>query len=273
MSEITLPPGTLLKMHTKLVDKMAFYTLPMPEKNIEMNTLLGKKIKIKWSGKIHCIDTGKAIKKTFGQGYSFPSFMKLASCDICYVKPELCHFNKGTCRQPKWGEDHCMRPHIVYLSITSGAKVGITRESNMPYRWIDQGAVRALPILKVKTRLDSGLIEVEIAKNIPDKTSWQKMLKGEYEEVDLFALREQVYNDLGDTLDSVAAEDLDLPQIEINYPILKLPKKMPSLDLEKEKIIEGELLGIKGQYLIFDTGVFNVRKFQGHQVEIETPHI
>lgn len=270
MSEVNLPAGTLLKMKNKLIEKMATYTLSLPEKDIEMNPLVGKKIKIEWTGLIHCIDSAKPIKKTFGQGYSYPSFMKLAACDLCYVKPELCHYAKGTCREPKWGEDHCMKPHIVYLSLTSGPKVGITRETNIPYRFIDQGAVRALPILKVASRLDSGLIEIEIAKVIPDKTSWQKMLKGEFEEVDLFTIREQIYNDLGDLLDSLEAEDLDSEEISINYPILSLPPKMPSLDLEKLKVIEGELLGIKGQYLIFDTGVFNMRKFQGYQISFDS---
>lgn len=260
--------SSLFKMEHQLIEGLVHYTLPYQNKKMAMNPLLGKKLKISWTGAIHCIDSGKLIKKSYGQGYSFESFMKLPQCDLCYVKPELCHYAKGTCRDPQWGEKHCLQPHIIYLSLTSGPKVGITRETNMPGRWIDQGATRALPILKVKSRLDSGLIEIEIAQMIPDKTSWQKMLKGEAPEVDLLILREQIYQSFGDLLDSLEAQEIESSPLSITYPILSLPIKMPSLDLESKKTIEGELLGIKGQYLIFDCGVFNVRKFQGYEVEI-----
>ncbi len=261
--------GTLLKMDNHLDEQgQAKYSLDLSGSAIDMNSLVGKKVSLKWRSKIFDIHDGTEIKKSFGQGFSYKNFMKLAQCDLCYVKPELCHFAKGTCREPEWGEKHCMQPHIVYLSLTSGPKIGITRRSNIPHRWIDQGAIRALPILEVESRYHSGLIEVEVAKSIPDKTNWQKMLKGETEEVDLYDLREQIFGDLADTLDSLGARDLDEKEIAISYPILEAPKKVKSLDFEKNPLVEGTLMGIKAQYLIFDVGVINLRKFQGYQVEL-----
>ena len=195
--------------------------------------------------------------------------MTKASCDICIVKPELCHYEKGTCREPKWGEEHCMKPHIVYLSNTSSVKIGITREANIPYRWIDQGAVEALPILRVQNRLLSGLVESEIKKDYNDKTNWRRMLKGDFEETDLYQERESIFNTFGDLLDDLEAEDLDEEVVKINYPILENPKKITSLSFDKKPLIEGTLLGIKGQYLILDSGVLNIRKHQGYFINLK----
>lgn len=246
----------------------AQYQFVLGDEKFPLNPLVGKKISLKWLGTIHCLDTGESIKKSYGQGYSYKAFMRLAQCDLCYVKPELCHYHKGTCRQPEWGEAHCFRPHIVYLSLTSAAKVGITRATNVPHRWIDQGAIKALPILEVASRFDSGVIEVEMAKMVGDKTQYKKMLLGEVEDCDLFQLREELFESCADLLDSLDAKDLDEEIITINYPILEPPKKITTLDFHKQALIEGTLLGIKGQYLILDCGVINLRKFQGYTVEI-----
>ena len=131
--------GNVLKMKSKLGDVVE-YKLPIGKELLLMNQFLEKEIKLEFCGEIHCIDSGKKIKKTYGQGYSYDSFMKLAACDMCIVKPERCHYDKGTCREPKWGEENCFKPHVIYLSDTSSLKVGITRKSQVPTRWIDQGA-------------------------------------------------------------------------------------------------------------------------------------
>ena len=261
--------GNILKMKSRLA-KPVEYALPVGDELLEFNSLLGKKIKLSFDGIINCIATGQKIKKSYNQGYSYTSFMGLAECDICIVKPELCHYHKGTCRDPKWGEEHCIRPHIVYLALSSHVKVGITREPQVPTRWIDQGATQALPILKVKDRHTAGLIEVEIAKEYSDRTDWRKMLKGEIpqEEIDLTFLRDQIYENFGDIIDQFEVEDVDAQVLNISYPILLAPKKVNSLSFDKKPIIEGTLQGIKGQYLIFDCGVLNIRKHQGYKIEL-----
>src|SRR5690606_30684679 len=175
--------GNIMKMKSRL-GKVVEYALPLGDELVEMNPLLGKMVKLSFDGTINCIATGEKIKKSYNQGYSYKSFITLPECDICIVKPELCHFHKGTCRDSKWGEEHCMQPHVVYLALSSNVKVGITRERQVPTRWIDQGATQALPILKVKDRRTAGLIEVEIAKEFSDRTDWRKMLKGELDEGD-----------------------------------------------------------------------------------------
>ena len=58
--------------------------------------------------------------------------------------------------------------------------------------------------------------------------------------------------------------------VEINFPVLQFPEKVKSLNFDKQPIVEGVLQGIKGQYLMFDTGVLNIRKFGGYHVHLET---
>ncbi|EQC48734.1 DUF2797 domain-containing protein [Bacteriovorax sp. DB6_IX] len=260
--------GNIRKMSTELVDSKALYHLPMGDDRVDMNALVGQKLKFEFKGQINCIHTGEQIKKSYGQGYSYKSFITLAQCDTCIVKPELCHFHKGTCREPEWGEKNCFIPHYVYLAVSSHVKVGITRHTQIPTRWIDQGASYALPILKVDDRKTSGEIEIEIAKNFSDKTNWRKMLMNEVADEDLESLREQIYDDFADIFDDFDAEDVEEDITHIEYPVLEYPTKVKSLGFDKNPIIEGTLQGIKGQYLIFDTGVVNMRKHAGYHLEL-----
>ncbi len=260
--------GNILKMRTDLKNPVE-YNLPIGPNLLPMNSLLGKKIQLSFDGRINCISSGEQIKKSYGQGYSYKSFITLAECDMCMVRPEQCHYSKGTCRDNSWGEKHCLQPHFIYLAKTSHVKVGITRQTHVPYRWIDQGADEVLPILKVKDRLTSGLVEVELAKAISDKTDWRAMLMGKTCDDDLIAIRENLFSQFGDLLDDTEAEDLQNTEtIKINYPILEYPKKINSLSFDKQSLIEGTLMGIKGQYLIFDTGVINLRKYQGYFIDV-----
>ncbi|EQC46634.1 PF10977 family protein [Bacteriovorax sp. Seq25_V] len=256
-------------MKTRLEDGLAMYQLPLGDSLVDMNELVGKKISMKFDGMINCIATGEKITKSYGQGYSYKAFITLPECDTCIIKPELCHFAKGTCRDPKWGKEHCFIPHYIYLAVSSDLKVGITRHTQVPTRWIDQGASYALPILKVEDRKTSGEIEVEIARFYKDKTNWRKMLQGNVPEIDLFDKREEVFEDLADVLDSFDVEDLEEEITTIKYPVLEYPTKVTSLGFDKKPIVEGTLVGIKGQYLILDTGVINMRKHQGYEIEFK----
>jgi hypothetical protein len=260
--------GNILKMQTTL-GAVVDYTLPIGDARIAMNPLIGKKIQLTFKGQINCIETGEKIKKSYNQGYSYKSFITLAACDMCIMKPETCHFAKGTCREPEWAQTHCMIPHVVYLANSSGIKVGITREGQIPTRWMDQGATQALPILRVKDRLTSGLIEVELAKKLGDKTDWRKMLQGKSELIDLKALQSDINQEFSSFFQSHHVEILQQTVVDIEYPIDKYPQKISSYNLDKEPVIEDRLMGIKGQYLIFEKAVINLRKYQGYYLYLE----
>jgi hypothetical protein len=252
------------------------YTLPLGDERLPVNPLLGKTLRLAYSGQIQCVGCGQLTKKSFNQGFCFRCFSTLAQCDLCIVKPELCHFAKGTCREPEWGQTHCMQPHYVYLANASGLKVGITRGNQIPTRWLDQGAVQALPVIQVQSRHHAGLVEVTFKKHISDRTDWRKMLKGEPETQDLVAQREDLFSRCEKDLASVSEGDIENSLTRLAkeavrtfvYPVLTYPTRVTALNLDKTPTVEGTLLGVKGQYLIFDTGVLNVRKFAGYDVAI-----
>lgn len=265
--------GSLRKMRSALAETVA-YALPVGDCDVPLNTLLGRRITLQYLGQIHCVHCGRRTNKSFSQGYCYPCFQKLAACDSCIVSPEKCHYAAGTCREPAWGEQHCLQPHVVYLANSSGLKVGITRGTQVPTRWIDQGAVQALPIFGVQTRLQSGLVETLFRQHVADKTNWRNMLKGTADRIDMLAERDRLQALCADGLSELqqrfglqAIQPLPDAQVQsIQYPVLQHPTKIVSLDLEKTPQIEGTLLGIKGQYLLLDIGVINIRKFGAYQV-------
>ncbi|MFT6630212.1 MAG: hypothetical protein ACJAS4_000146 [Bacteriovoracaceae bacterium] len=260
--------GTLRKLKADKKDIIQYF-LPIGGEDIPLNELIGKKVTLEYTGNIYCVATNKKIKKAYGQGYSWESFITLPECDTCIVKPELCHYSNGTCRDPEWGENYCLKTHVIYISLTSGVKVGITRQTQVPTRWIDQGAVKAIKLCEVKDRITSGKIEVEIAKELGDKTNWRNMLKNVYEDKDLLEIKKGVLKKYSVLLEKYKAEIADDEVYEFNYPVENYPEKVTSFNLLKNPKIEDELIGIKGQYLIFKTGVINIRKYQGYEVNLE----
>ena len=253
------------------------YTLVLGDERLSLNDLLGAGIRLAFTGEIHCTACGRKTAKSFNQGYCFPCSQRLAQCDICIVRPEKCHYAEGTCREPDWGDAHCNQPHHVYLANSSALKVGITRESQVPTRWIDQGASQAVSVFRVQSRHQSGLLEVLLKQHVADKTDWRRMLKGQPEPVDLPARRDSLLGECRDELTSLREElgegavaDVEGgTPLSLQYPVLTYPTKVSSLSFDKTPQIEGVLQGMKGQYLMLDTGVLNVRKFTGYRVNVE----
>ncbi|WP_230408953.1 DUF2797 domain-containing protein [Zooshikella harenae] len=269
--------GQLQKMKSQLADPVV-YQLLVGEQLVSLNELLGKQITLKFLGAINCIACGRKTNKSFNQGYCFPCFKKLPQCDSCIMSPEKCHYEQGTCRDAAWGEQFCMTGHIVYLANSSGVKVGITRLSQVPTRWIDQGATQALPIMRVATRQQSGLIEAAMKSFVADKTNWRTMLKGTSDEVDLVSKQEELFAQCAETITSLQQQFgvqalqpvTDAKPLVITYPVLQHPEKVTALNFDKQAEITGTLLGIKGQYLIMDIGVLNIRKFTAYNIQFSS---
>lgn len=274
-----LARGNLRKLDTRLETPVS-YRLPTHSEATglqltPLNDLLGKGVQLRFTGQINCVHCNRVTKKSFSQGYCYPCFQSLAQCDSCIIHPERCHFDQGTCREPAWGEEFCMRDHIVYLANSSGAKVGITRSTQVPTRWIDQGAVQALPIVRVRSRLQSGVFEVLLRRYVTDKTNWRDMLRGGNEPVDLIAERERLLAlcapDLEELIKRFGFHAINpitgVEPIDITYPVLSYPEKISTLSFDKDPLVEDTLMGIKGQYLIFENGVINIRRFAGYEIE------
>ena len=269
--------GTLRKMRAELgtgnhPDEVNYF-LPVGKDELPLNDYIGKQLKLEFLGNIICKNCGNKSKKSFSQGFCFPCMRRLAQCDMCILKPETCHFHKGTCREPEWGEKNCFVPHFVYLSNTSGLKVGITRHTQIPTRWIDQGATQATIMFQVESRLQSGLVETAFKALVADKTNWRTMLKENQPDMDLLAkaneFKARLELDTSQKIDIFPADALEGQNddiIAIRYPVLEFPDKIKSHNFDKHPLVEGTLMGIKGQYLIFDTGVINIRKFASYEV-------
>ena len=267
--------GILRKMKTRLGSPVE-YALRAGDVDVPLNGLLGKPLKLEYSGTILCVHCGRKSNKSFNQGYCYPCFQSLAQCDSCIIHPEKCHFDQGTCREPAWGERFCMQDHIVYLANSSGLKVGITRATQVPTRWIDQGATQALAIMRVRSRLQSGTLEVMFKQHVTDKTNWRDMLKGTAEKLDMLAERDRLIKECGTEIAEFeqqfgffAISVLNgIDPLEIEYPVQEYPDKISSFNFDKDPLVEGNLQGIKGQYLLFDSGVINLRRFSGYEVAV-----
>jgi len=265
--------GALSKMRTELAAPVR-YELLLDDHAVPLNDYIGKPIRLEFLGAINCTHCGRKTKKSYGQGHCYPCFKKLPQCDLCIVSPEKCHFHLGTCRDADWGEQFCFQDHFVYLANSSGVKVGITRGTQVPTRWMDQGAIQALPIFRVATRLQSGQIERLLGEHIADKTNWRAMLKGDVTPMDLTQVRDRLLEQCADGIAELeqthglqAIQQLsDAQQIDIDYPVEVFPTKVTSFNFDKTEVVEGTLMGIKGQYLMLDTGVINIRKFTAYQV-------
>lgn len=263
--------GNILKLEGTLdQNNLAHYHFPIGEEKIHLNPLLGKELTLEFTGVINDIYSGEKIKKSYNQGYSYLNFLRLAQCDLCIVKPELCHYHKGTCREPQWGEQNCFIPHLIYLSFSSDFKIGITRSTQIPTRWIDQGAVKGIALAEVKDRRTSGLIEVEIAKEMADKTNWRDLLAKDKKPEGFLAKAIELQNKYRELFLLHEAKILDLKQEQnITYPGSLVKGKIVSHNWDKDPVLKGKLLGIKGQYLIFEGAVINIRKYQGYRINFQ----
>jgi hypothetical protein len=269
--------GNLRKMNTSLVNGRAEYHLPLfdvlePSETIAMNQWVGREIAIQWEQAIHCIVTGKKIKKTYGEGMSFDAQQSSPQAVESILRPELSRIHEGIAlRDAAWEEAHHNQPHYVYLSRTSGIKVGVTRTVNVPSRWIDQGAVEAIVLAETPYRQLAGLIEVELKSHFNDKTQWNAMLRpirpqGE----ELLNLKDQAMDRLGEAYEPFFSDHDEVTTIE--YPVLNYPAKIASVKFEKTPEIRSTLVGIKGQYLLFGNGmVLNIRSQSGYRVTFELP--
>lgn len=256
--------GNLRKMQARLED-VVHYTLVLDDSPIDMNAKIGETIRLTFEGIINCIACGRETKKSFGQGFCYPCFRDAPEASECIIRPELCRAHEGEARDMDWAERHCLVEQIVYLARSSAIKVGITRASQIPTRWIDQGATDAIVFARVPNRYTAGLVEVAMKEHLTDRTNWQRMLKNDIIDADLVETKKALI----DVLDADLRRfiDSDDTVYAIDYPVDRYPDKVRSVNFDKQPEIEGRLAGIKGQYLIFDDNrVLNIRRHNGYRV-------
>lgn len=250
-------------------EKVIQYFFALGKEKINMNALIGTEIHMEYLGHIHCIRCGRETRKSFAQGYCYPCLTTAPETEECVLRPELCRAHEGVARDMEYAKENCLSDQVVYLSLTSGMKVGVTRSSQVPTRWIDQGAIRAIELARTPNRYLAGMMEVALKEHIADKTNWRKMLSdSDPGEADLVKEKHRLSALLPEDLASyITGED---KLVELVYPVVKYPEKILSLNFDSNPVVSGILNGIKGQYLLFDQNrVINMRKFGGYQIRLQ----
>lgn len=256
--------SVLRKMYAEYQSPIRYY-LNFNDDFIDVNQLISRKISIEHVGN-QCKSCG-LDKPIFRMGFCQSCFYTVPEASPSIINPELsmAHLGKEQ-RDLEWEKKFELQPHIVYLALSGGLKVGVTRGVQVPTRWIDQGASNAIILAETPNRYEAGMIEVLLKDSLADKTNWQRMLKNQNPEADLVQIKEEVREKLSDEQQRMYVEDNKIWEFE--YPIEHYPSKVKSLTLAKHPKIEGVLAGIRGQYLYFESGeVFNVRNHEGHVVE------
>ncbi len=257
--------GVLTKMLTENGSPIQYY-LVFENDFLNVNQLLDKKISINFL-RYQCLNCGLQ-KKIYRQGFCYDCFFEAPQAAAWIINPELSQAHLGIeDRDLEYEKSVQLKPHVVYLANSSSVKVGVTRKTQIPTRWIDQGAHEAIEIVEVPNRFLAGIVEIALKDHVSDKTNWRTMLKNDLKDEDLVEWR----NKLKVFIPEEAAEYYleNNSETNLQFPVLRYPEKPKSLNLEKNPLFEGVLKGIKGQYLIFeDDTVFNIRSNEGYVVSI-----
>ena len=243
------------------------YYLDMGDDFINMNQLMDKAVSVEFV-RYQCLCCGED-KKIFRQGFCYDCFYKMPQTGDWIMKPELstAHLDQED-RDLAYEKQVQLQPHVVYLANSSNVKVGVTRKTQIPTRWIDQGAHEAIEIVEVPNRYLAGITEVALKDHVADKTNWRKMLTNDVIDVDLAEERDKLFAFVPEEAKPYLIENNK--ETEISFPVEQYPTKIKSLNLDKTPSYTGVLKGIKGQYLIFEDGtVFNVRNWEGYVVDLD----
>ena len=262
--------GVLKKMSTENLDTVQYY-LDMKTDFVNVNQLLNKTISLKFET-YECLSCGLE-KEIYRQGFCKSCFFETPNAGDWIMRPELSKAHLGEeDRDLEYEKKVQLQPHIVYLANSSNVKVGVTRKTQVPTRWIDQGAHEAIEIVEVPNRYLAGITEVALKEHVADKTNWRKMLKNDIEDEDLTKWQERLRTFIPEEVHEYFIENNK--ETQINFPVEKYPEKPKSLNILKEGTYTGKLVGIKGQYFIFeDNTVFNVRANEGLVVTLQVESV
>lgn len=261
-----LSTGFLHKMAVYQDEPVKYY-LNIEEDLFFLNDLLGRHIKITYLGIIKCF-CNNLVDKVFRMNFCYNCYYTLPEASEAILKPELSKAHLGIEeRDLEFEKAYQLQPHTVYLAISGGLKVGVTRTSQQITRWIDQGAVKALPLLETPNRYEAGMWEVELKKILSDKTAWKDMLTWNDPDVDLLAEKKKILDKFQDRQHEFSKQS---EIFTFQYPYLKKPQKVTTINIENKKSAEGILTAIRGQYIILDNNqAINIRTFEGRHVQIE----
>ncbi|MDA9358922.1 DUF2797 domain-containing protein [Flavobacteriaceae bacterium] len=253
-------------MNTAFGPSVGYY-LNLKDDFVALHQFIDQSITLEMIG-YECLNCSRT-EPIFRQGFCKKCFFESPNAGDWIMRPELstAHLDIED-RDLVYEKKVQLQPHIVYLALSSHLKVGVTRKTQVPTRWIDQGAHQALAVLEVPNRYLAGVGEVALKEIYSDKTNWRKMLQNEAEPIDWVSERNKAIDHLPKELKPYVLHENTEP-LAIEFPLNRYPEKVKSLNLIKEQNYTAVLKGIKGQYLIFeDDTVFNVRSNEGLVVNL-----
>lgn len=258
--------GVLRKMKSEIGNPIQYYLL-FEGDFLNLNQVLNKSLSINRIG-YQCLNCGED-RPIYRQGFCKGCFFEIPAAGDWIMRPELstAHLDRED-RDLDYEKQVQLQPHIVYLANSSNIKVGVTRKSQIPTRWIDQGAHEAIEIVEVPNRYLAGITEVALKDHISDKTNWRKMLTNEVADLDLVEFRNKLRQYIPEEAANYYIESNTETHME--FPVLQYPQKVKSLNLDRTPSYQGVLKGVKGQYLLFgDNTVFNVRGSEGYVITLD----
>lgn len=269
--------GTLQKMRVAATSPVSYWledalqASDAPSANdLPVNALLGRPVELRFEGRLTCLACNKEVERVFDNGYCEICVRTRADADICMMRPERCHYGDpdNPCRDDSFAIERCFQPHYLYASLTSDVKIGITRASNVPARWMDQGAVAAITLARLPSRREVGLVEHALAASFKDRTHWMNMLRGTPDP----ALLDLAVAEIDQRLAELGVSGVLPPEqrlrMTFQYPMNVSLEKVKRLTFRRASRLQGVLLGVKGQYWVLDQGVLNVRRHSGYGVEV-----
>ncbi len=260
--------GNILKMRVEYDHPVRYY-LPLGKEETGMNDLIGHRIRLSFSGTIHCISCGKVTRTSYGQGFCYSCLQTAPEASESVLQPELSKAHFGVARDIAYAREHDLIDHVVYLAMSPDVKVGVTRHHQVPIRWIDQGANAAVIVARTPNRHIAGIMEVWLKQYYSDKTNWREMLMGRHLPAEtLLTEKERAASLLTPELKKYLSANDDITLID--YPVTAPPRQINSLTFDKTPVVEGVLTGIRGQYLMIGHDqVINMRRHSGYLITLE----
>lgn len=268
LRKLRIESGSVADEPLRYVEQGADVLDPLPEQC--WSDWVGSQLTLRFDGAIHCVATGKRIRKTYGDGFSYDAWLKAPQAVESVIRPELSRIHEGIAlRDREWEERNHNVPHWVYLSQTSAIKVGVTGAHTGARRWYDQGAIAGTVLCVAPYRALAGEMEVLLKDVFADKSAYRAMILATEPDVEaLEEAREEAFDQLGAAFEAFMQFDEGVHTMR--YPMTELPAKVRSVRLDKQPVIEGKLVAMKGQYLVFDSGdALNIRSHIGYRVRIE----
>ena len=258
--------GVVKKMVTELSTPINYF-IEFEDNFIHLNQFIDKLFKFECTG-YSCLSCSES-QNLYRQGFCKSCFFESPLTGDWIMRPELskAHLNIAD-RDLDYEKKIQLQPHVVYLSNTGRIKVGVTRKSQIPYRWIDQGAHEAVELLQTPNRFLAGEAEVALKKYMSDKTNWRSMLKNERDSSNIKSSKDHAKNFIPSNLLHYFVDASNV--LSIDFPVVEYPDNPKSIKLNKDSFFSGILKGVKGQYLIFEKNqVLNYRAHEGHIFKIE----